>query len=168
MVAAGVVAVAVSACLPTIDSPPAKSASSSRDRVDAIETPEFVSGPVHRQVRLTIPAGGLEANTGGSFTLAIFTRSPDPYPAVEFEVGDPIDQRLVVDRAGNWVEEWQWEPPPNCAGGCEVVVPVTIEQTGEGETPKLSLKVTFYIRFDTWDPPAGADDMTVVIEPVDS
>lgn len=167
LVAAGLLAVLVSACLP-IDSPPAKSASSSRERVDATETPEFDPGPLHRQVRLSIPAGALEENTGGSFTLAVFTRSLDPFPAVEFEVGNPIGQQMVVDRTGNWTENWEWEPPSDCADGCDVVVPVTIQQTGEGETPKLSWSVSFHVRFDTWDPPTAADDMTVVIEPVDS
>ncbi len=168
LVAAGLLAVLVSACLPTIDSPPAMSASSAVDMVGPTETPHLASDRVQREARLTIPPGALEANIGGSFTLAVITMSSDPFAAVEFEVGDPIGQQMVVDRTGHWTENWEWEPPSDCADGCDVVVPVTIQQTGRGETPKLGWTATFYARFDTWDPPAAADDLTVVIEPVDS
>jgi hypothetical protein len=130
----------------------------------------FDGDPLPRQVRITFPPGGLEnARPGAAFGVNVSTRSAEPFPDVEFVIGDPIDDRVVVENMGNLGWDWELALPEDCERGCEIVIPVTIEQTGEGEPPRFVWSASF--RFDYVSDeliPAAADAITMVIEPADS
>lgn len=156
----------MSACIPGMEPPPDVGINTVSETIGPDNTPEFTSGPVLRQARLTIPPGALVGSVDGEFALQGSTRTPEPIPAVEFAIGDPIGNMLVVDAQGNFGEDFEWELPSACDNGCDVVVPVTIEQTGDGEPPTLGWSVSFYVEYESSVPPE-AEGMTAVIEPAD-
>lgn len=156
-----------SGCIPGFEPPPSVLVSTASETVGPVNTPEFVGGPVDRRAQITIPAGALEGGVSGRFRLGGSTSTPSPFPAVEFVIGDPISDTVVVDAVGGFVEEFDWELPVDCDNGCEVMVPVTIEQTGEGDPPRFGWSVSFYVEYEGSVPPE-AEDMTAVIEPANS
>jgi len=106
-----VVLVLTSACIPGFEPPPSVLVGTESETVGPDNTPEFVGGPVERGVRITIPAGALEGSVSGRFRLGGSTRTSSPFPAVEFDIGDPIDDTVVVGALGGFIEEFNWEFP---------------------------------------------------------
>jgi hypothetical protein len=154
----------VTACIPGIEPPPSVNVGTASETVGRDNTPEFASGPVLRQVRLVVPAGALVDSVEGGFSVGGATSTPEPIPAVEFAVGEPINATVVVDSQGNFREDFVWELPEYCLDWCEVVIPVSIEQTGEGDPPRLGWSASFYVEYDG-PVPSEAEEMTAVIEP---
>ena len=167
LVAMPVVLVLTSACIPGLEPPPSVLVGTKSETVGPDNTPEFVGGPVERGVLITIPAGALEGSVSGRFRLGGSTSTPSPFPAVEFDIGDPIYDTVVVDSVGGFVEEFEWELPAGCQNGCDVMVPVTIEQTGAGDPPRFGWSVGFYVEYESSVPPE-AEGLTAAIEPNDS
>ena len=96
------------------------------------------------------------------------TSTPEPFPDVELVIGAPINDRVVVKDTGNPGWDWDLPLPDNCENGCEIVIPVTIEQIEEGDPPRFGWSAWF--RFDYESDtlrPAAAQDMIAVIEPAD-
>ena len=131
-------------------------------------TPEFAHGPVERSVVLHVPGGALEGAESAVFRIRATTGSPEPFPDVEFAIGDPINEKLVVDSVDQFAENFAMPVPSGCTGGCEFVVPVVITQVGSGQTPAVSWAVTIYFDYEgPGDPPPAADDMRVEILPAE-
>ncbi len=114
-----------------------------------------------------IPPGALDGSVKSSFGWHLSTTSPTDFAATEIILGEPIDDRLVIETKGNYSERYGWEPPPECADGCEVVIPVTIEQVGDGVTPRFGWSADFYVQYDG-TVPASAKQMVATIEPRDA
>jgi hypothetical protein len=131
---------------------------------------EFLGGPLKRQVRITFPPGGLEnARPGAVFGIGVTTLSAEPFPDVEFVVGAPVDDQVVIEEAGGF-PGWDWEfaLPKACEQGCEIIIPVTIEQTEEGDPPRFGWSASFGFDYTSDELiPAAADAITMVIEPAD-
>lgn len=144
-----------------MEPPPSIDVGTSRQSVRPVDTPEFADVALARHVRMSIPAGALDDAAKGKFGIGVSTRS-SPFPAVEFRLGPPIDETLIVDAPGNYFEEFPWPLPDNCSDGCEVVVPVTIEQTGAGDTPSFSWSGSYYVEYDSAMPEV-AERMTAGI-----
>jgi hypothetical protein len=73
-----------------------------------------------------------------------------------------------VENVGSASWDWELPLPEDCEQGCEIVIPVTIEQTGEGEPPSFVWSASFGFDYTSDELiPAAADAITMVIEPAD-
>jgi hypothetical protein len=123
---------------------------------------------LERQVRLTIPPGGLDnGRPAGGFGIGVSTSSAEPFPDVEFVIGAPINDRVIVEEMGNPGWDWELPLPSECEDGCEIVILVTIEQIEEGDPPRFGWSAWYDVEYDG-PMPAVAEDMTAVIEPANS
>lgn len=103
----------------------------------------ILDGPVDRTIVVTIPAGGLEGAISGQMILRVKPNS-DPFPPVRFDIGPPCSETVIADEfTVQMVFEFDWEPPDDCDGGCELIVPVTIGYVEPGETPAFSWTMEF-------------------------
>ena len=142
---------------------------STSETVSRDNTPEFVDGVLERHVRLTVPPGGLDSVVSGLLSIGVSTSTPEPFPDVELMIGPPIEDSVVVDEVGNPVWEWDLPLPEDCQDGCEILVPVSFEQIGEGSPPMFIWSASFGFEYESESlKPAAAEDMTAVIEPADS
>lgn len=140
--------------------------STKADSVGPNDTPEFVGGVVEREVQIGVPAGGLEGAIEGELNVGLATGTPAPFPDVQFTIGDPINEKVVANRVGNTSWEWDFPVPNECQQGCKIVIPVTIEQVGEGEPPVLSWSANLYFSYEfELAPEDPASNMTVDIVP---
>lgn len=128
---------------------------------------EFQDGVVQRQVRVFIPAGVLGEATGGSARLSASSGTASATSAVEFQVGDDINDSGLVDAPGRRDFDFDWDPPADCEDGCNIMFPVTIQHVSEGDPPRVlwSLAVSVEYRSVSLVPPQ-TQDMTAVIEAV--
>jgi hypothetical protein len=103
----------------------------------------ILDGPIDRTVVLTIPAGGLERVASGQMILRV-DPGRDPFPPVRFDIGPPFDESVIVDEQGlNIHFEFDWKPPEDCNGGCELTVPLTIGYLEPEGTPRFSWSMEF-------------------------
>lgn len=161
---AAVFAWSIAACVPGYDPAPGIGVGTQGDTVDGNFAPEFAIGPIQRLVRLTVPKGALDEATGAGFSLALSTLSPQPFPEITLSVGEPVDDTLIVDSVGQTARQFEWALPVDCDNGCELVVPIAIEQTGAGATPSFVWQASFQFEYSAVGVPDAADDMTAVIE----
>jgi hypothetical protein len=129
---------------------------------------EFEDGVIHRQVRVSIPAGALEGADSSFARLGIWTGTRPPISEVEVEFGGPVDGEAVVDRGGNYGFILDWTLPSDCAAGCEVVVPVTFRHVGDGDEPGFTWALIFTVGYQSLVPPEAENMRAVVESPGDS
>jgi hypothetical protein len=140
--------------------------STKSDSVGPDDTPEFVGGVVEREIQVGVPAGGLEGAVEGELTVGLNTRTPAPFPDVQFTIGDPINEKVLATRVGNTSWEWEFPVPDDCQQGCKILIPVAIEKVGEGEPPGLSWSASLYFEYEfELAPEDPASNMTVDIVP---
>jgi hypothetical protein len=156
--------VVAAACI--IEPPPGASVGTPRETVSADNTPEFSDGPLARQVVLSVPAGALEDATKANLLLG-GSAMAEPFPAVDFVIGDPINQTLTVDSFGSYSETFTMPVPEPCEADCEYTIPVTITQVGSGNPPTFSWSVSVFFTYDNPNPPHNAEEMTAEIQPAE-
>lgn len=161
-------AVLLSACsiIPFENPGASAGASTARDTIDTDTSPELVGGVVEREVRITIPSGGLDNAEVAVFSLHAYTRSPEPFSDVAIAVGDPVNETVTIRKVSSPQWEWNFPVPDDCQNGCTIVVPVTLEQSEEGPAPKFSWSANLFFDYgsDTSVPDA-ASDMNAKIVP---
>ncbi|MEX0797155.1 MAG: C2 domain-containing protein [Acidimicrobiia bacterium] len=135
--------------------------------IDPETAPELVGGVVKREIRITIPSGGLENAEVAGLSIYTVTGSPEPFSDVALQVGEPISETVTIRNAGNPKWEWAFPLPEHCEEGCEIVIPVMIEQIEEGPASKFSWSADLYFDYgsDTAVPDA-ARDLRAEIVPV--
>lgn len=159
-----VVALLVTACI--IEPPPGARVGTPRETVSADNTPEFSDGPLARQVVMFIPAAALDGATKASLLLG-GSAMAEPFTAVEFVIGEPINQTMTVDSFGSYSETFTMPVPEPCEADCEYTIPVTITQVGSGDTPTFSWSLSVFFIYDNPNPPDSAEEMTAVIQPAE-
>jgi hypothetical protein len=109
--------------------------STARDPIGADTSPELVGGVVEREVKITIPPGGLENAEDATLRINAYTGSPEPFSDITMAVGDPVNETVTIRKVGSPEWEWPFPIPSDCDDGCVITIPVTIEQVEEGPTP---------------------------------
>jgi hypothetical protein len=105
----------------------------------------IVDGPIGRLVKVTIPPGGLVGATSAEMILRVDPHQ-NPFPAVEFEIGPPFGELVVIDEADLDVSfEFDWELPQDCGRGCDLVVPLTIGYVDPDDMASFAWSMSFGI-----------------------
>lgn len=148
MVRFATIATVLSACSMIPWNNPATAGTNTRsDIIGPEEAPELVGGVVLRDVKIMVPPGGLINAEDAAFGINASTRSPEPFSDVQLAIGDPINDTVTIRRPGNPQWDWAFPLPSDCDDGCVITIPVTIEQVGEGPTPRFGWSAKLYFDY---------------------